>query len=172
MGSSNRDYMQDDYETQGPSWGHDVPTTKWLLIVTVVVYFLQTLLTHEIHDVSRSSFATLDSAVSTVSLPSLSNVALQSSRGQASYIEEWCLLDAGKVLKGQVWRLVTYVFCHDRRNPFGLVFNMVMLWFLGSALERMYGSREILWFYLGSAVACGMILNILGLYWVNSTGSH
>ena len=40
---------------------------------------------------------------------------------------------------------------------------MVALWYLGSVLERMYGSREFLWFYLVAAFVCGLIFTGFGL---------
>ena len=134
MGSTNRDYMRDDFDSKPPSWGRDVPTTKWLIVVTVVTFFLQSILTHGV------GFG-----------------------HELSYIEEWFELDHAKVYQGQVWRLVSYVFVHDRSQPLSLVFNMIGVWFLGSCLERMYGSREILWFYLGSALVSGMIFCGFGL---------
>lgn len=135
MGFSNRDYMRDESESSGRSWGDDVPTTKWLLIATVIVFFLQTILTY------RAGVGGLH--------PSL--------------VEEWFALDAEKVLHGQVWRLFTYFFCHHRESPFGLVFNMVALWFLGSVLERMYGWRELLYFYITSGAVAGLIFTAFGL---------
>lgn len=144
MGSSNRDYMQDDYDTRQRSWGDDVPTTKWLMIVTVAAFVLQLMITHE------TVISGDDGPVSVM-------------RNESSYIEEWFALDAGKVLHGQVWRLATYFFCNPVHNPYNLLFNMIGLWFLGSVLERMYGSRELLWFYLTSGVVCGVIFTAFGL---------
>ena len=128
MGSTNRDYMRDDPESRTPTWGDDVPTTKWLIIVTVGVFFLQTLL---------------------------------SAPGQF-FVERWLCLWSESIKQGQIWRLLTFVFCHDRHAPFTLVFNMIALWYLGSTLERMYGSREFLWFYLASAVVCGAVFTAVG----------
>ena len=141
MGSTNRDYMRDDPDSRTPTWGHDVPTTKWLLIVTVGMFFLQTVLTQNVEfgDLPGQRF--------------ISN----------SYVERWFSLSPNQVLQGQIWRLVTFAFCHDRHSPFALVFNMVALWYLGSVLERMYGSREFLWFYLMSAFTCGLVFTAFGL---------
>lgn len=56
----------------------------------------------------------------------------------------------------QVWRLVTYAFCHDLESPMHILFNMLVLWFFGNELERMYGSREFAWFYLTAAAISGL----------------
>ena len=159
MGSTNRDYMRDDDGTGLSSWGHDVPTTKWLIIVTVGLFFLQTIFTHEVNFVERE-----EPRVAAIHyLHNAEPVALRGFGNHVSYVEEWLELDVHKVWKGQIWRLVTFVFCHFRDAPFKLVFNMLAVWYLGSALERMYGSRELLWFYLFSALVCGVIFTCFGL---------
>ncbi|WP_040591631.1 rhomboid family intramembrane serine protease [Schlesneria paludicola] len=158
MGSSYRDYMQ-DRDDQGPTWGHDTPTTKWLIVVTVIVFFLQVFMTHRAP--VRSSGPSVDAGQSaTVQLVS------QTFHGmQPSFVEDWLLLDDAKVRSGQIWRLVTYVFCHPRDNAFSILFNMLVLWFLGSILERgMYRSSELLWFYLTTAVLCGLVFVGFGYF--------
>ena len=159
MGSTNRDYMRDDDGAGIASWGHDVPTTKWLIIVTVGLFFLQTIFTHEVNFVERE-----EPRVAAIHyLHNAEPVAMRGFGEHVSYVEEWLELDCYKVLRGQIWRLVTFVFCHFRDAPFNLVFNMVAVWYLGSSLERMYGSRELLWFYLFSALVCGVIFTCFGL---------
>ena len=56
----------------------------------------------------------------------------------------------------QIWRLVTYAFCHDDNSVWHIVFNMLFLWFFGPTLERMYGTREFVSFYLTAAVVSGL----------------
>jgi len=51
----------------------------------------------------------------------------------------------------QIWRLVTYQFLHGPISH--ILFNMIVLYFIGSTLERHWGSRKFLVFYL----ACGMV---------------
>ncbi len=139
MGFENRDYFQDEDSWQ-PRWGHDTPTTRLLIIVTVIVFLAQTIVTRE------GSFDT----------------ALKFGARRVSLIDEWFMLDAPAVLAGQVWRVLTYVFCHDRQAPFSLVLNMVAVWFLGSRLERMYGKRELLAFYLCSSISAGVLYAACG----------
>lgn len=134
MGFEDRDYFQED-RSQDPKWGQETPTTRWLLVATVVVFIFQTILTRE---------AGLDGV-------------MKFGARRISLIDEWFMLDADAVLSGQIWRVLTYAFCHDRQSPITLVFNMVGLWFLGGRLERMYGHRELMWFYLGSALSAGVL---------------
>jgi membrane associated rhomboid family serine protease len=165
MGSSNRDYMKDDPDGREPVWGADIPTTRLLLVVSIGVFFLQTLLTHD----RGFSEPPSDSRIPAIEVVASSSRLIASQlrpRGfgpQDSYVDEWFALEPEKVFHGQIWRLVTYVFCSYRGDdPFNLVFNMLMLWFLGPVLERMYGSRELLWFYLSAALACGLVFIAFG----------
>ncbi|MGK0186920.1 MAG: membrane associated rhomboid family serine protease [Verrucomicrobiales bacterium] len=76
-------------------------------------------------------------------------------------LQSWLVLDGGSILKGQVWRLVTYAFCHDPGDLLHILFNMLFLWWFGKTLEQMYGSLEFLLFYLVGAIVAG--LAFLGL---------
>ncbi|MBN1844486.1 MAG: rhomboid family intramembrane serine protease [Sedimentisphaerales bacterium] len=57
----------------------------------------------------------------------------------------------------QIWRLLTFQFLHDSSSPFHLLFNMIGLYFLGTVLERSWGSRRFLLFYL----VCGAVGGLL-----------
>jgi len=65
-------------------------------------------------------------------------------------------LQVGRVLNGQVWRLLTYAFLHDFGSWQHIVFNMLFLWWFGHDVEDMYGPREFLAFYLLSALLGGV----------------
>jgi membrane associated rhomboid family serine protease len=58
--------------------------------------------------------------------------------------------------KFYVWQLVTYQFFHAI-SPFHLFFNMLMLWFFGSELERRWGSKFFTFYYLGSGAGAAII---------------
>jgi membrane associated rhomboid family serine protease len=65
-------------------------------------------------------------------------------------------LDVGKVLHGEVWRLLTYAFLHDPMSVMHIGFNMLFLIMFGRQVEEHLGSREFLAFYLVSAVVAGV----------------
>lgn len=73
------------------------------------------------------------------------------------------ILDPGlhEVARGQVWRLVTPIFLHF--GPLHLLFNILMLRDLGSAVEIRRGSIRFLWLVLFLAVASN-----LGQYYFGS----
>jgi membrane associated rhomboid family serine protease len=84
---------------------------------------------------------------------------------RASIVQDWLQLDPNKTIKqGQLWRLLTCAFCHERLTPWHILFNMVLLCWFGSRLERMYGSREFLLFYLAAAVCSSLAYVALALY--------
>lgn len=54
----------------------------------------------------------------------------------------------------QIWRLVTYGFCHG--GIWHIAINMYVLWMFGRLVEPIYGSREFLAFYLVGIVISGL----------------
>ena len=63
------------------------------------------------------------------------------------------IYDFAAVRRGEVWRLITPVFLHA--GVWHLFFNMLVLYWAGSAVEELYGSREFLCFYLAAGVFSG-----------------
>jgi len=71
-------------------------------------------------------------------------------------LTRWLDLAPDDVRHGQIWRLVTYAFCHDTHGlPLHILFNMLFLYWFGATLERMYGTREFVLFYLAGALVSG-----------------
>lgn len=71
--------------------------------------------------------------------------------------------------KFYIWQLVTYMFFHAMA-PTHILFNMLMLWFFGSELEKTWGSKTftIYYFFTGTAAAVIYCL-VVGIY-AASTG--
>lgn len=83
---------------------------------------------------------------------------------EISVVQDWLQLETPKVFSGQIWRLITCAFCHDRDSLGHIIFNMYLMWIFGSRLESMMGSKEFLLFYGISAVAasvCYMLIDVL-----------
>ncbi|UCF43305.1 MAG: rhomboid family intramembrane serine protease [Planctomycetota bacterium] len=59
----------------------------------------------------------------------------------------------------QLWRLVTYQFLHG--NLVHILFNLLGLYFLGPTLERHWGSKRFLTFYLGCGATGGLFYTLL-----------
>ena len=74
-----------------------------------------------------------------------------------SFVTRWLMQTGDDVfLRGQVWRLVTYAFCHSTDNLFHIIFNMMVLYAIGTMLLPLIGEREFFWFYLASAAFAGI----------------
>lgn len=76
--------------------------------------------------------------------------------------ETWFAVDPGSWLTTvQPWRVVTYQFLHDRQVIWHIFFNMIALFFLGPPLERHWGSRKFLPFYLICGASGGLLYLLL-----------
>lgn len=70
----------------------------------------------------------------------------------------------------RVWQLLTYIFLHSVTSPMHLIFNMLMLWFFGSELEKHWGSKFFTLYYLGSGVGAAILYCLAVLAYVLITG--
>ena len=61
---------------------------------------------------------------------------------------------APDILRGQVWRLVTFVVVPNSSNPFYLLLGCYFYYWIGSMLEREWGTAKFNLFYL-----CGIVLS-------------
>ena len=73
------------------------------------------------------------------------------------------LLVVPDVLRGQVWRLVTWVFYE--MNPLALMFNCLTLYWFGSDVARGLGRRAFLAGYFGLAAIAATVTCLVGLVW-------
>lgn len=138
MGIYDRDY----YRKEGPSYLGSFTisgqATRWLLIVTIVVFIAQLLTRTRPHPQLP------------IWLPGV--------------VTESLALVPEKVLHGEVWRLVTYAFLHSDgtglpKDNFWMhiVFNMWVLFLFGSYVEDIYGRWEFIAFYLVAALMGGLV---------------
>jgi membrane associated rhomboid family serine protease len=144
MGIYDRDYYRRDGPSYLGSFLERGTVCKWLIGINVVVFILQ-MLTRVPVDLPRGGIR-FDDGFFTAALD----------------------LDVGAVLRGQVWRLLTYAFLHSTNGlPLHLLFNMLFLWWFGTDVEDLYGPREFLAIYLVGAVAGGVLFTLTGI----ATGS-
>ncbi len=187
MGIDNRDYYRGDSDT-GLFATSEIPSHLVcfkLIVINIVVYFLQIFSArdatpddllqmmkrvgqhqtqrHEEEDPKSVQFKEETSKEKSPDVDDRMELLLHGMR--ISVVQEWLSLDSDKVLHGQVWRLLTCAFCHDREDVLHIVFNMLFLWWWGKTLEAMYGSREFLLFYLcGALVASFTYMTLDQLY--------
>lgn len=81
-------------------------------------------------------------------------------------IKEWLQLDPEMWREHfplvPVWQLVTYGFLHAPFEPGHVLFNLLALYFFGSALEGLLGARRFLVHYMVALVLGGVVQTILG----------
>ena len=189
MGLYNRDYYRNS--DHGDTWGIEAltPVVKYLILANVAVFLLQIFVVREepvtpltmlrrIHpEIDRVLAEQLKDdpdALETLKkqYPHLKEVLAEDNfqrflhpTEKVSIVQEWFELDSQKVVySGQVWRLLTHAFCHDRLSIWHILFNMLCLYWFGSTLESMYGPREFLRFYLAAAVFAGLAFVGLDVY--------
>lgn len=79
--------------------------------------------------------------------------------GKAAYLE-FLLLDTASVLRGQVWRLFTYIFIPGTDNfVFAIIGTMFLMW-LGRGLEAAWGAFRLTLYFVGGmlSVAIGSLI--------------
>ncbi|MDG2388856.1 MAG: rhomboid family intramembrane serine protease [Planctomycetaceae bacterium] len=79
--------------------------------------------------------------------------------GAGGGITPWLSLSLSDLGSFQIWRLLTYGFCHSVQGDdaiWHIVFNMLFLWMFGRMVEGIYGSREFLAFYLAGIIFSGV----------------
>lgn len=57
----------------------------------------------------------------------------------------------------QYYRLITYAFLHSLNDPFHIIFNMLTLNWVGTAVERYFGKVKFLIIYFYSALMAGLL---------------
>lgn len=62
----------------------------------------------------------------------------------------------------QPWRYVTCQFMHSPSDPWHIVMNMLGLYFLGTALEQLWGTRRFIRFYLTCGVIAALAYVVVG----------
>ena len=140
MGIYSRDYLRDE-GPQASSYGFTPPANLWalkyLLIANIAVFVLQ---------------LAMQRTVRVPVIDGLGNPGVVSRLD--SVVTNALSLDLAHLESLQVWRLISYGFCHGGMEH--LLFNMFVLWMFGRLVEPIYGSREFLAFYLSGVVISGL----------------
>lgn len=73
--------------------------------------------------------------------------------GVAAWVYDELALTPGDTLAGlHLWQLATYMVLHDPQGLGHIVGNLLALWFLGPVLERRWGARDFLQFFVLAGV--------------------
>ena len=80
--------------------------------------------------------------------------------GQPTSILELFTLNKDAIFSGQIWRLVTFVFFPPTSEPLFLIISLYFYYFLGSSLEKRWGTARFNLYYIMGiicAIAAAMI---------------
>jgi membrane associated rhomboid family serine protease len=164
MGIASRDYYRESTQS---SWTlSDAPAVKYIILATVAVFLAQIFSVRDVRLSTRDAVEKIRQRDPSFN-PNLDELPDEPAVivYKTSVVTDWLDLDPNKtVKKGQVWRLITHAFCHDRTNLFHILFNMLFLYWFGREVEALYGSREFLLFYLAAAVIAGLAYIALDFY--------
>ncbi len=93
---------------------------------------------------------------------------------------KYIALNPKNILEGKyIWTLLTSMFMHSPSSIFHLFVNMLSLFFIGSFVERIIGSKRYLKFYLASGIFSGIFFVLwsflfntdLNVYAVGASGA-
>jgi hypothetical protein len=77
-------------------------------------------------------------------------------------VRDFLVLDRARVLDGEVWRLITFIFMPPDVNPIFVIFAFFFMWMIADGLESAWGAFRLNLFYLigiiGTAAA-GMLFS-------------
>lgn len=95
---------------------------------------------------------------------------LQSAKPMDNFLTEWFAVYPASIFKIlQVWRFIGYQFLHGSVTH--ILFNMLGLFFLGPTLERHWGGKRFLIFYLSCGVAGGFFYTLLAVLKILPVGT-
>lgn len=87
-------------------------------------------------------------------------------------ISTWFILHPDKVVNNfWMWQTFTYMFFHAL-SPFHIFFNGLMLWLVGSELERHWGTKFLAIYYFTCGVGAAMVYCIGVALYAIFTGDH
>ena len=135
MGLYDRDYTQADFKSQGSDF----------------------------HFAPQFSLPTLTPVVKWLLIVNVGIFVVSALMGSLSdFLFTWfSVYPATIAMSLQPWRLITYQFLHET-SGFGHIFiNMLALFFFGPMLERLWGSKRFLIFYLICGATGGVVYPVL-----------
>lgn len=89
-------------------------------------------------------------------------VEMLALRAGAGWIEPLFLVPA-QVIRGFVWQPFTYIWFHSPGSASHLLFNLLLLYWFGTAMETWWGTRRLLTAYLIYGVSGGVFTVLVAL---------
>lgn len=74
----------------------------------------------------------------------------------------WLVLSPPKVLQGEIWRLVTWIFIPQTATPLLTLLYLYSIWWMGDALEESWGSFRLNLYYILGMIGCTITAFLFG----------
>ena len=86
--------------------------------------------------------------------------------------------DLASVLRGEIWRIITFIFVPNNFSPFALILSLYFYYFIGNLLEQQWGTPNFNLYYFSGVVltiltsviatlVAGVSQTVMGTYYVN-----
>jgi membrane associated rhomboid family serine protease len=75
---------------------------------------------------------------------------------RSSWFDEWLALSRSGLAQGNYWQLLSYAWLHSEVLPIHILFNLLLLFFLGQRLEWPLGKWRFSLLYGGGVVSAGL----------------
>jgi membrane associated rhomboid family serine protease len=72
-------------------------------------------------------------------------------------------LEPARVIKGEVWRVFTYAFCHHPVYFFHVICTIIFLGWIGHQIEDIYGWREYVAYFCFATILGGVIFTLVAV---------
>lgn len=133
MGVADRDYHRNQPQNGG-FLSHLPPVVRYLLIANIGIFFLDYIVLARIE-------------------------TFRDPAGFPPLLEWGAFSVQSALLEFRIWEFVTFQFLHGSLGH--LLFNCIGLYFFGPWMERWWGSRKFLWFYLICGAAGAAFFSLL-----------
>lgn len=108
----------------------------------------------------RLQFRKPSSTTACLVLINIAVFLLKALAGQYFYFDGWLGLSLAGIASLKIWQFVSYMFVHG--DLWHILFNMLMLYFIGIQIERDFGRKRFLQFYFTSGLVGGLAYLLLG----------
>lgn len=127
------------------SWGPPIsPVVRILLFINIAIFACLTLFGGQVHAALGVPY-------------------------EALFMSMFGLQPQAIIHQKTIWQLVTFLFIHG--HFWHLLFNMLGLWWFGSDLERVWGSRTFFRYFLFTGIGSGVISMAMNLPTIGASGS-
>ena len=85
-------------------------------------------------------------------------------------VRDWFGLSPDRVFGSfAIWQLVTWMFLHDTKNIYHILFSMLTLYWFGPEIERAWGTRRFVQYYFICGIGAAILVCLADLLFIHGT---